>query len=136
MIVDDFDRFEEDNNINIYDLTHSTGNVEYINYGKNNGFTICCSFTYYRTIQRICNRNITYISNLLEFDDLKNLVEINGLNDRNLYNLQDNSQTTTYVYKKMFKNFLLRLFENTFFCQRTFLNKTIVQKANSRLWIW
>ena len=134
MVVDDFDRFEEIHNINILERKHEIGNIKYLTLVKQKHiqspierFDLGWYFTYYFLFKRIIQKNVNYISNLLEFEDLKKIVEINRLEIFNFNVLKINYDVKEF-YKFIFERYLMKIFLSTFRYEKVHLNAEIQEQ--------
>ena len=123
MIVDDFDRFEQENNINIFEISDNILSV-YDYYYKN----IFYRFKHHEQITRIVIKNVDYILKNINLQDIKNLVTINNLRIKNIEFKVSNY--SAILYFKIKEHFYL-----PFLLDDHKLNSCIIKKVNERGWI-
>ena len=129
MVSDDFDRYEEGHNINIYEKFHENGDISKINealnlyeyFGEKSGLDK--TFRYSNEIYQIIRNNFKYIANSIEDEELRKLVLINKLYYNEKYSRQTLSQFENYckifgeqnAFKETIKTYLISINEfNTY----------------------
>ena len=113
MVVDDFDRYEKENNMNIYEM---------LDYSHPNRFF---RYKHRKLIMKIVKKNADYILRKIEIRDIKQLVKINKLKancaEYNFY-----SEILAHqIRENFYKIYSMDMYK---------LNLSIIDKANERGW--